>query len=116
MQPPNALWIAFLRKYGPVKTNVNSFDEMIELARRKADVEPINVAAPRVGEAVLALTNAEKPFSVILTGDAGDGKTYHCRQIWNQLGGTEEQWDSDEGPVPWSQRTPSGRKTAVGGP
>ncbi len=100
MQPPNALWIAFLRKYGPVKTNVNSFDEMIELARRKANVEPINVPAPRVGEAVLALTDAEKPFSVILTGDAGDGKTYHCRQIWNQLGGSEEQWDSDEGPVP----------------
>jgi hypothetical protein len=100
MQPPNAPWIGFLRKYGPVKTNVNSFDEMIELARRRANVEPINVAAPRVAEAVAALTDKEKPYSVILTGDAGDGKTYHCRQIWNQLGGSAEQWDSDDGPIP----------------
>ncbi len=73
---------------------------MIELARRRANVEPINVAAPRVAESVAALTDKEKPYSVILTGDAGDGKTYHCRQIWNQLGGSAEQWDSDDGPIP----------------
>ena len=100
MQPPNTPWIAFLRKYGPVKTNENSFDELIERARRKADVDAIKVPAPRVAEAIAALTDKEKPFSVILTGDAGDGKTYHCRQIWNELGGSAEAWDRDDGPIP----------------
>ena len=100
MPPPNASWISFLRKYGPIKTNENSFDELIERARRKANVEAICVAAPRVDEAVTALSDPDNPSSVILTGDAGDGKTYHCRQIWNRLGGSAEDWDSDEGEIP----------------
>ncbi len=100
MPAPNASWIHFLRKYGPIKSNDNCFDELIERARRRAGVEAITVPAPRVDEAVRILSDASAPSSVILTGDAGDGKTYHCRQIWHRLGGTESAWESDEGDIP----------------
>lgn len=99
MAPPNAAWIHFLRKYGPIKSNENCFDELIERARRRAGVEAITVPAPRIDEAVQILTDPKTPSSVILTGDAGDGKTYHCRQIWHRLGGTEAAWESDEGDI-----------------
>jgi|SRR5579863_1665570 len=99
MTAPNASWIHFLRKYGPIKSNDNCFDELIERARRRADVDAITVPAPRVDEAVRILTDSVSPSSVILTGDAGDGKTYHCRQIWNRLGGTPEAWETDEGEI-----------------
>ena len=100
MSPPNAPWIHFLRKYGPIKSNDNCFDELIERARRRADVEAIAVPAPRVDDAVRTLTDEASPCSVILTGDAGDGKTYHCRQIWARLGGTSEAWERDDTDIP----------------
>ncbi len=100
MTAPNASWIHFLRKYGPIKSNDNCFDELIERARRRAGVEAITVPAPRVDEAVRILSDSTSPSSVILTGDAGDGKTYHCRQIWHRLGGTEAGWESDDGDIP----------------
>ena len=33
--------------------------------------------------------------SVILTGTAGDGKTYYCREIWAEFGGSAEDWQTD---------------------
>src|SRR5581483_10929165 len=38
----------------------------------------------------------QQPSSVILTGTAGDGKTYYCRQVWEALGGSAEIWSSKE--------------------
>ena len=35
------------------------------------------------------------PKSVILTGTAGDGKTYYCRQIWEEFSGSVEAWQQD---------------------
>ncbi len=100
MTAPNSSWIHFLRKYGPIKSNDNCFDELIERARHRANVDAIVVPAPRVDEAVRLLADSSSPSSVILTGDAGDGKTYHCRQIWKRLGGTEQAWEDDEGDIP----------------
>ena len=35
------------------------------------------------------------PVSVILTGTAGDGKTFYCREVWKRLGGSESLWDEN---------------------
>lgn len=35
---------------------------------------------------------SESPISVILTGTAGDGKTYYCRELWGRLGGADHEW------------------------
>lgn len=91
--PTNARWIGFLRNYGPIATNANMYDERIERSRQRAGVEPgLQLPAPVVEQALSRLS-AASPVSVILTGTAGDGKTYHCRQIWAQLGGDSAFWD-----------------------
>jgi hypothetical protein len=95
--PTNSGWIGFLRNYGPIISNGNSFDETIERARARAGVQVgIRLPAPTVELAIQCL-NGTKPTSVILTGTAGDGKTYHCRQIWLTLGGSSEDWEKEKG-------------------
>jgi len=32
--------------------------------------------------------------AVLITGTAGDGKTYHCRQLWSRLEGDPSDWDN----------------------
>ena len=98
--PTNARWIGFLRNYGPIPTNANMYDERIERSRQRAGVEPgIRLPAPTVDEA-LAVLRADRPASVVLTGTAGDGKTYQCRQIWLQLGGDPGAWDEGSSETP----------------
>ena len=98
--PTNTRWIGFLRNYGPIPTNSNMYDESIERSRLRAGVEPgIRLPAPTVAQA-LEVLRAEPPASVLLTGTAGDGKTYQCRQIWLELGGTSEVWDKGKSETP----------------
>lgn len=98
--PPNQAWIKFLRNYGPVSTNGNMYDETIERSRRRANVDPIRLPETFVDSTVAQLTDSKNPTSVILTGTAGDGKTYHCRQVWLRLKGTPEAWDIDDTELP----------------
>lgn len=98
--PTNARWIGFLRNYGPIPTNANMYDERIERSRRRAGVEPgIKLPAPTVSQA-LEVLRSERPASVVLTGTAGDGKTYQIRQIWLQLGGDSGLWDREDPKTP----------------
>lgn len=90
----NAQWINFLRKYGPSAANDNMYDETIEQSRRRAGVEPLLLPTPFLDEALQCLTRSS-PISVVLTGTAGDGKTYYCRQIWERLGGDPKDWADD---------------------
>lgn len=94
MTPPNAPWINFLRKYGPSAANDNMYDETIEQSRKRAGVQPLVLPTPFLEEAFQCLT-APVPRSVILTGTAGDGKTYYCRQLWQRLGGAVDDWADD---------------------
>src|SRR5580658_9411149 len=94
MPVSNASWINFLRKYGPLATNDNMYDETIEKSRLRAGVEPIELPTPYLDEAIECLRSAA-PKSVILCGTAGDGKTYYCRKIWERLGGSADDWTDD---------------------
>jgi hypothetical protein len=42
------------------------------------------------------LLRGHTPKSVIVTGTAGDGKTYHCREAWLALGGSSSAWEQSE--------------------
>src|SRR5688500_15194815 len=91
-----ARWIRFLRQYGPATRNDNMYDEHIRRSAKRCDVRTIVFAHPLEAE-ILALYRPDaRPPSVVLTGTAGDGKTYLCRQIWSRLGGEESEWDSDD--------------------
>lgn len=97
--PPNqgAKWIRFLRQYGPATRNDNMYDEHIRRSAKRAGVRPIVFTHPLETE-ILSLFHASAPLplSLILTGTAGDGKTYLCRKIWTEIGGDEAEWDSDD--------------------
>lgn len=90
---PANRWIKFLRNYGPIPTNDNMYDETIQRALRRQRIAPIVLPTQFLQELV-ANFRAASPNSVVLTGTAGDGKTYHCRETWLALGGGETEWDS----------------------
>lgn len=93
--PPAAKWISFLRQYGPLPQNGNQYDEDIQKISRKNKLAPLKLPTPAL-EQILAALRANPPRSIIVTGTAGDGKTYHCREAWMQLGGTPEAWEALE--------------------
>lgn len=84
-------WVNFLRQYGPIPQNDNMYDETIQSILRKKKVTPIRIDMEYLDELVENFKSVN-PYSVILTGTAGDGKTYYCREIWKILGGSEVKW------------------------
>lgn len=89
---PANRWIRFLRNYGPIPTNDNMYDETIQRALRRLKIEPLVFPAQFL-DALLNNFKSDDPQTEILTGTAGDGKTYHCREVWTALGGSETDWD-----------------------
>ena len=93
LSPPGLSWVRFLRNYGPIPTNGNLFDEHVSKALSRAKVQPISLPTPRLAE-------MERHFqdglsgSILVAGTAGDGKTYHLRSLWNNLGGAPSKWSS----------------------
>lgn len=90
-------WIAFLRQYGPIPRNDNMYDETIQRSARKHGIVPIEFEHPAYSKVITCFdkNSTSAPVSVILTGTAGDGKTYLCRQVWKQLKGDDKDWSSD---------------------
>jgi hypothetical protein len=72
------------------------YDELIRDSALRSGLEPLLFVHP-VEEELISLfaENALTPTSVILTGTAGDGKTHLCRRVWDQLGGSDEEWRSN---------------------
>lgn len=85
-------WVRFFRNYGPIPTNDNMYDETIQRAISRLAIDPIKLPAPFL-DALLANFKSGAPRSEVLTGTAGDGKTYHCREIWIALGGSPKDWN-----------------------
>ncbi len=83
----------FLRNYGPIPTNDNMYDESIQRALKKHKIKPITLPAPLVDRLVENF-KGPTPVSHIITGTAGDGKTYHCREVWSALGGDAATWNA----------------------
>lgn len=88
-------WVQFLRRYGPIPRNDNMYDESIQRSLRRSRGTPVEFEAPHLQE-LLQEYRATSPRSIILTGTAGDGKTYLCRRVWEGLGGDTETWDSSQ--------------------
>lgn len=68
------------------------YDESIQRALRRHKIRPITLPAPLRNELV-AIFSGEQPVSHIITGTAGDGKTYHSREVWTALGGDSAAWN-----------------------
>lgn len=88
---PSSSWIKFLRSYGPTPNNTTLFDEYVTGALGKAKVPPITLSSPEL-EKIKGRIASSQRGSILIAGTAGDGKTYHCRGLWTELGGSTEAW------------------------
>ena len=88
--------IDFLRSYGPNAASDALYDEHVQAEGQKHGVEEITISAPLVDE-IGALLTRDNPTNVVLTGTAGDGKTYHIRQVaLKHLGASSEEWPGED--------------------
>lgn len=87
-------FVLFLRHYGPIPASDNMYDELIQIEINRHQIDPpIQIEPARLKDLIDNFEGAE-PINVILTGTAGDGKTYHCRRVWEHFGGDKSQWQS----------------------
>ena len=90
----NAL-VEFLASYGPQPSSNNLYDEFVIEASKKTGCAPIEIEQPLVAD--LASTfRSDNPQSVILTGTAGDGKTYTARKLVEALTERNTIWRNTE--------------------
>jgi hypothetical protein len=89
--------VAFLSSYGPSAASDALADEHVLAAVAKHGVRPIVAPAPKLDAMCDALLG-EDPVSVVLTGTAGDGKTYHIRSFFlEKAGGDSAEWPGRAG-------------------
>jgi len=87
-------FVEFLRHYGPIPTSDNMYDERIHSEIEHYGIgKPIEIEPIRLKD-IIENFELENPNNVILTGTAGDGKTYHCRGVWQYFNGDPEKWKS----------------------
>lgn len=89
-------WVTFLRQYGPIASNDNMYDEHIGRSARRNGVTPLRFDSGGLLDEITANFQSAAPKSVVLTGTAGDGKTFLCREVWQALGGEARVWEGDE--------------------
>ena len=88
--------VDFLRSYGPNAASDALYDEHVQAEASKHGVDEIRISAPLVDD-IGELFTGENPTNVVLTGTAGDGKTYHIRQVaLKYLGVKPEEWPGDD--------------------
>lgn len=77
-------FVDFLRTYGPVSASDSLCVENLLQTQKEFGVRPIETKPPRAADIVNALAG-DHPRNVIVTGTAGDGKTYHIRDFLGQM-------------------------------
>jgi hypothetical protein len=90
-------WISFVRLYGPIPTKDNLYDENLRRQARRKGIRQIIFEHPVEARVMRCFEiKGGFPASVILTGTAGDGKTFLCGRVWEHLGGSTEVWAGQE--------------------
>ena len=87
--------VEFLASYGPLDSADNMYDEFVVDAAERMNCQPILIEQPLVEELAEELSS-DLARSVILTGTAGDGKTYTARKILEKLSGGKKAWGTTD--------------------
>ena len=95
MSHTNSL-INFLRHYGPIPASDNMYDELIQTEIDRHAIDPPIQIEPAHLKELIENFDGQQPTNVILTGTAGDGKTYHCRRVWEYFDGDKALWQRGE--------------------
>ncbi len=84
--------VNFLRHYGPIPASDNMYDELIHTEIEHYGIDPPIEIFPEKLDEVITNFESEEPNNIILTGTAGDGKTYYCRRVWEHFNGGLQEW------------------------
>ncbi len=84
-------WLQFLRCYGPIAANDNIYDELVGKTAKRLKIEQPVFVHPFEKKLFDALGETATRI-IVLTGTAGDGKTFLCRKSWTFLGGSQAKW------------------------
>lgn len=107
-------WIGFLRQYGPIPTKENCFDENLKRQARRRGITPILFKHPYEDTVLSSFDPAGSlSHSVVLTGTAGDGKTFLCGQVWERLGGDAKEWAGQDTHFKLKIKLPGGRRVTL---
>ena len=87
--------VEFLASYGPQPSSNNLYDEFVVEAAERTGCMPLEIDQPLVGE-LEQMFRSETPVSVILTGTAGDGKTYTARKLLEALADSNAMWTNTQ--------------------
>lgn len=87
--------IDFLSAYGPVANGQNMYDEFVVSAAKEAGVKPLEIEETRSAE-IIEILQSDNPRTVILTGTAGDGKTFTARKVLELISNGTAQWTNDQ--------------------
>jgi len=105
--PDNPL-VQFLAAYGPVPSAKNMYDEFVVSEAKRLYLQPLCIKED-LSEQLAADFHTKDPKTIILTGTAGDGKTYTARRVYELMDGTSTEWNEDRPEihlkVPESNRT-----------
>lgn len=85
--------VQLLLAYGPSANGNAMYDEFVLAEAAKSGLPPLEIDE-NVSAKVVEHLDGDAPLSVILTGTAGDGKTYTARKVFSSLGAAT--WNSDE--------------------
>jgi hypothetical protein len=103
--------VDFLRSYGPSAASDALYDEHVRTEVKRFGVSEIAIPSHLVPRIAQLLTDPTPP-NVILTGTAGDGKTYHVRKIFlDELEAPEEAWPGAD--VVITLALPNGRELRI---
>src|SRR6056297_3075783 len=90
--------IDFFSAYGPVANGQNMYDEFVVEAAKNAGVAPLVIQEPR-SEKIAEILMSDEPRTVVLTGTAGDGKTYTARKVLDRISGGTAAWTNEESEI-----------------
>ena len=87
--------VEFLASYGPQPSSNNLYDEFVIETAKKTGCAPLEIDQPLASE-LEVMFRSEAPVSVILTGTAGDGKTYTARKLVEALSDSNAMWKNTQ--------------------
>jgi len=87
------MFFKLLAAYAPTSQNKASYDEHVSAYVKKLGVDEINIDNGLFKK--LRTTFISQPKPIIISGSAGDGKTYLLRKLFEFLGGDSAIWRKD---------------------
>ena len=87
--------VEYLASYGPHASANNLYDEFVAKESKRPKCKPIHIPQPTIDTVIKELSQ-KSSRSVILTGTAGDGKTYTARRVLEKISNGKKIWTTTE--------------------